>query len=771
MTKITGRIFLLFLFSIISISFVNSAEFKDIVITGNERYNDLFYKDFIKTRKFTAFNNSIKNKIIDEIFFSGVIDDVKINYNEKTKVLYVDIKEQRLIKRIIYKGNKKLTAKIIGENTKIKEKENFSNYKLQQQLNFLRSFYDNIGFLYAEIEHNVKILDDNTVEITFDIKENKKVKINSITIVGNKKMSSRKIKDAIFSREDAFFRFGGKIVYNENYLDYDAYLMRQFFYQNGFMDFDILSKNATYNKQKKKFDIVFNIVEGEQYIIGDIVFKNNVEDFDSKKIEKEINSNIKIGQIIDYGKIMSLTDSINYKIAQNGNLYVELKNNMLPNRTDKTITLEFIVDVAKKEYIGSININNNTKTYDYVIREQLLLDEGDILNKNQLEKSIQRIYNLGFFKNVDYKLNKREDGNYDIDINIEEKSTGSIGGSIGYSTLDRQSISINYSQMNLFGKGISAGVDLSFYRYAKRFTFNMGKPNIFGSNIYWGTNVYFTDDNDSKNSVLNTSYDSLDYGMDNSFSFRLTDNITQRIGYSISLEHLQKVSPSYRGVIREGKTTTSKLINSFSYDTRDYYNSPTKGVVLSLSNDFAGLGGDKKYISSVLYGAYYKKIFGDFVLKLEAKYGHIASFGNESLYPTDGFKLGGYSMRGFKSSGLGPRVKPLNPDTPLKYGYGVGGTDLYFYNVELKIPLGLPKEIEFYPVLFFNAGTVTGVEDNKNIDKDIIVDSGSIRSAMGISFIWKTPMNINISFDFSKILKKEDYDLSENFRFNIGKDF
>ena len=176
-------------------------------------------------------------------------------------------------------------------------------------------------------------------------------------------------------------------------------------------------------------------------------------------------------------------------------------------------------------------------------------------------------------------------------------------------------------------------------------------------------------------------------------------------------------------------------------------------------------------MKNVLSGVFYKELFNNVVFKIEGKIGHIASIGSNKLYPTDGFYLGGKDMIGFEYAGIGPRVIPLDPNDTLKDSYGVGGTRLYFTNAELKIPLGLPSDFDVSAILIVNAGTVTGIESNKNVNKDRIIDSGSIRSSCGVSFVWNTPMGISLSLDFSKAIKKEKYDLNENFRFNLGRDF
>jgi outer membrane protein insertion porin family len=232
-------------------------------------------------------------------------------------------------------------------------------------------------------------------------------------------------------------------------------------------------------------------------------------------------------------------------------------------------------------------------------------------------------------------------------------------------------------------------------------------------------------------------------------------------------ERYRNISLDYRYILSKEDKYTSKLVNGFYYDNRDSYYNPTSGYFLGWDSDLAGLGGNKDYIKNVFRFLYYYPLASSIVLKNEFKAGFIQSI-NNPLFPNDGFYLGGYSMRGFRSGGIGPRIKKPNGD--INDGYGVGGTELYYGNFEIKFPLGFPKEVKIYGILFLNFGLTTGIEDNSEVERDLIVDSKSFRSAYGFSILWQTVMG-NIGFDFSRVLRKQSYDISENFRLNIGTQF
>ncbi|MDR1498916.1 MAG: BamA/TamA family outer membrane protein, partial [Rickettsiales bacterium] len=277
-------------------------------------------------------------------------------------------------------------------------------------------------------------------------------------------------------------------------------------------------------------------------------------------------------------------------------------------------------------------------------------------------------------------------------------------------------------------------------------------------------------ENDNRgNSAINIGYNDNSFGSSVFFNFTVTEYLLQTLKYTYSVEKLDNISDDYENILTDKKQKISEISVALSYDRRDNIHYPTKGYVLSYTFDFAGLIGTKDYLRNTLYFAHYYPIYTDvIVMKFEVKLANITSVNSNPLYPNDGFYLGGYSMRGFESAGIGPRVG-ANGNT-VSSSYGVGGTRLYYSNLEIKFPLLKPRELNLYGIFFINAGTVTGVEKNPNVDRSLILDSGSIRSAAGFSIMWQTPMG-NLNLDFSKVLKKETYDLGENFMFNIGKNF
>lgn len=737
-----------------------------IKIAGNFRYNEIFYKQLLSNVKIgDSFSNELKNNIIKKLFATDYVNNVKVYFSGN--ILYINIEEKNFISKITINGNKKLKDKIIEENFKSKVKDIFSYNLLNQDLEFINTFYRSMGYYNIKVDYEIKHLEDNLVEIIINIIENKKSKIGKVYFVGNKEIKAEDLKNNIFSKEKKFYRFFSRAtLFNPDVLEYNAYLLKNFYLKNGFLNFKIILQNAKFNEKTKAFDLIFVVEENKKFYFGDVNIINNVKDLDLENL-KPILRKIKYNRTFNLETVYGVVDLLNENI--DNNKFAMVSPQFKPDNASDKVSINFIIDNSQHKYFGKINIKNNNRTYDSAIREQLNIKEGDAFNKKDLERSIQKIRNLGFFKNVDYILEEGVfENQVDTTIIVEETVSGSFNFGISYSSLDSLSGNIGISQKNLLSRAINFDFIINVNKYYKSFSFDFVKPNFMGTNTTFGTNLYYQDNSNTKNSRLNIGYDEFNTGAGIFFSYNLTEYLSQTMRYNYRVEKLKNLSLDYERILTTSKQKINEFSISFSYDKRDNYYDTKNGYILNYTFDYAGIFGTKDYLRNTLYFAYYRPLYLDkLIMKFETKLAGISSVNNNPLYPSDGFYLGGHSMRGFESAGIGPRINnPFN----ISDNASVGGTKLFYSNLEVKFPLFTPKEFNLFGIFFINAGTVTGIENNKNVDKSLIMDKSSIRSAYGFSLLWKTPVG-NMSFDFSRVLKKEKFDLAEKFVFNIGKNF
>lgn len=758
-----NKIYLLFFYFLLGTVALASNKINSIELSGNERYNELVYREYMEVKEGDTYNQKIKNDIIKNLFASDLIDNVYVTF--KKGVLYVTVEEKKFVSKITFNGAKKLKDNVINENLKLKVKEAFSKKKLNDDIEFVKSFYRTMGYFNMTVDTEVKNLENNLVEVIFNVKEGKKTTISNIYFIGNKKFSASVLKGEIYSRENRFYRFGRRKNYSADMLDYDSYLLRMFYLSQGYVDFKVNSVNAVLNN-KNEFDIIFDVDEGELYTFGDVNIVDNANVLENPSdLDYIIDKHIKENKAFN----MTTVDLISAEIKKNiEDKFIKINDSVVPSNGKVNVT--FIITETEKLYVGKINIKNNFRTSDAVIRGRMTLEEGDPFDEMKLTRSIQRIKNLGFFKNVNYtKSAGLLNNQVDLLLDVEEQSTGSLNFGVGYNSSYGLNGNISVNQRNLFGDAIGTSLSLTLNELYKEYSFGFSKPNILGTKINGSFNAFYQDINNLDNSSSNIGYNTLEHGIRGSIGFDITDYLYTNLGYGFKFEEISDVLPDYTGILSDRDDRISEFSISFSYDKRDSSYYTTSGYLLSYDLSYAGIFGTKDYLRQIVYGAYYKPLYLDkLILKVEGKFGHIMSLNGNKLYPNDGFYLGGYSMRGFESGGIGPRVK-ITGSSSLD-DYGLSGTHMYYFNTELKFPLFLPKEFSLYGIFFFNAGTVTGIENNPEVDKNLILDSGSIRSAAGFSILWQTMMG-NISFDFSKVISKEDYDVTENFRFNIGTSF
>ncbi|MBR2141285.1 MAG: outer membrane protein assembly factor BamA [Rickettsiales bacterium] len=746
-------------------AFATEYTINKIVFDGNRRYNDIEYAKYVGVEIGDNFAPEKSNEIVKNLYSSGLVDDVHVEF--KNNVLHIRITEKEFVKKITFVGNKKLKDDTIKENLKLKVKEAFSYKLLNEDLEFINGFYKQLGMFNTKVDYEIKKDDNNLVEVVFTVKESKKSRIKNIYFIGNNVYGADKLKDVLFSRENRFYRFGKRINYDSNMLEYDSYMLRMFYLSSGYIDFDINSVNGKFNSEDNTFDIVFDINEGEKYTFGNVDVVDNFGNIDVD-IVKGITT-IKSGKVFNLSVVNGNVDKITDYLYDLNNRFFIVNMQILPNKTLKTVNVNFVIDKTEKYYVGKIKIKNNSRTLDSVIRRKLTILEGDPYDEKEIEKSLRKIRNLGFFKSVSYsKTESLIKNQYDITIKVEEQSTGSATFGVGYSSSYGINGSVELSERNLLGTGNSLNFGVRVNKYNNYFSFGYTVPNIFDTNVVGGFRLFYQKLNNIKNSNSNLGYNKMERSARIFATYDITDFLSQTLSYSFKYYELDNVVKAYDGILSNRDDRISEISMNLSYDRRDSYYNTTSGYLLSYDIDYAGLFGNKDYLKNTFYAAYYYPLYSDkLILKVEGKYAKIKSINNNPLFPDDGFYLGGYNMRGFESGGVGPRVK----GNELLIGdYGLSGTTLYYFNTEVKFPLFLPQEFQIFGIFFFNAGCVTGIEDNPKVNKSLIYDDNNMRSAAGFSILWQLPIG-NLSLDFSKTIKKENYDQDEHFRFNIGTMF
>ena len=737
---------------------------KSLLIQGNERVDEetiisIIDVSGLKKNSAKALQESVKKLYESDLFLESKI------YRQNGQVV-VEVRENPLISDVKFVGNKKIEDEALQSEITSKKRTVFTKAKLQNDLKRINEIYLKSGRFLTKIDPKIIQKDQNRVELIFEIFEGPKAKIGKIYFVGNTEFSDRELMDEVSTKESKWWKFlSSSDSYDSDRIEFDREKLRRFYGSNGYADFSMISSTAQITPQKDEFFVTFLLEEGIQYRVGETNIINNIDKFDASILNKEIL--VKTGKIYDADLIEKTVDKMVEVMSEKSYAFAHVEPILKRNREGKIMDVDFVLQQTPRIYIEQIRILGNTRTMDSVIRRELRFREGDAYNVTKINRSKQRLENLGFFEKVEFKTKRiGETDKIDLEIEVKEKKTGELTLGVGYSTVDKVSANVGIKERNLFGTGQELGfnVQKSFARMSSEV--NYTKPYFMNLPIDVGFDI-FKYELSKRNSLI---YDQTSTGVTFRGDYMVTEFLNHQLRYSYSE---QTVSNIYSGAslslrMLEGSYTSSGVGQTLVYDKRDNRLNPKDGYYASISQDYAGIGGNIKTIKHEGSAGYYvPTVSKDFILKFMARGGVIEGMGGQSVRSNYGFFLGGNNFRGFQYAGLGPRVQDNSGNS---VGNGVLGGKIYYVGTaEFLFPLGLPRELGINGILFSDNGTVKGVDQQSRAGANIS-DSGSIRSSYGFSLAWSSPLG-PIRLDFSKIAKREKYDQTQTFRFSFGTNF
>lgn len=752
--------FLVFFVIILFFNVSFSDEFKDIEVNGTNRINSKYLYNDLNLDKIR--NLEEKTKIIeDKIKNCDFIE----NYNivKSDNKIIINVVDKRFIKKINFNGNKKLKEDNIKSIISTSDNSFFDEDKINKDIEKLTNVYESLGLLSVDISYSILEIDEKNIDIDLYINENIKTKIKKIDFIGNKSFGKRVLYKKIFSKENRVLQFGAKKDFSAEKIEYDKYLLSNFYRNNGYLDFDVKSEYKL-SKDGKFAYIKYEIYEGTKYKINDILIRNEVPGFNEKLVLNNIK--IKRGDFVNLELLEKRINFVNNILNKNNFGFISIIPDF--SKADNNgVNLIFYIKNSQKTYINKINIYGNYKTYDYVIRDTINLSEGQLVNEDLINEAKQNLVSLGFLENINIKKSPtNEQDKIDLDIEFEESNTGTIGMGFGYSTLDKFNVNFNFGKTNLFGRLMSFDASAIISKYRNSYGIGFGKPHIFNTKMFGGFDAFYDKNNYSEYDDLD--YNEKSYGINFYTKYRLSSTISQKFYYSFTHKFNFSISDNYKDILDNNASNSSLIGTTLYYDSRDDLRYPLNGNYAYIDFGIAGIiGGNKEYVKTIIDFSNYQQLYKQLVFRTQISGGYIRSFTGNDLYPDDGFYVGGSKLRGFSFGSAGLKLKNINNDNS---DDSIGSTKYFVFNTELRLPIMDGDITKIYGMLFYNAGLGTGIERNKNVNLNKILDSHKIRSAYGLAIIFKTPAG-NIGLEFSKPISKERYDNIENFRLNLGTDF
>lgn len=708
-----------------------------IQVVGAERLEPQTVLSYIKLRIGQPYTKAAADAALKDLYGTELFADAQIA-NDHGAVT-ITVKENPVVNRIILEGNKRIKDDKIMPEIKVAPRQIFTRSKIRADVARIIELYKRQGRYAATVEPKMVMLDQNRVDIVFEITEGDKSKVRQINIIGNEHFSDGDLRSQMVTKQARFSRvFSSNTTYDPDRMAFDQQKLRQFYLTQGYADFRVVSAVAELTPDKKDFIITYVVEEGKRYKFGDVKVESQLRDFDGDKLAK--NLTIHKGDWYNAKLVEDTIEGLNDTAGAFGYAFADVRPQYARDKDDLTMGLTFVIQEAPRVYVERIDINGNTLTQDKVVRREFRLAEGDAFNSLQVKRSTNRIKSLGYFQEkfeVEQKPGSADD-RIVLEANVEEKPTGQLQLSAGFSSLERFIFQASIQQRNFRGRGQTIGLSGSYSSYSKSVEANFVEPYLFDKNVSLGVDVYRRDYNSFNyvNSDRKTNYSQTTTGFQVRAGVPLTEYLTAIARYTLNYDDVSvdkstyysyRVDPSvyqcdplYAGRYlcdALGKRLSSIIGGSIIYDTLDNRVRPSRGQTASINLDVAGLGGDVKYARVVAKAAKYWPLGKGFIFSLSAEGGAISGWGGDDVRLTDRFYLGEPQIRGFGIRGVGPRVIrqyfTSNDDGTVTNGTksddAVGGKYYYMSRAELEIPLGSgAREMGLRPSIFVDAGAVWG---------------------------------------------------------------
>lgn len=709
-----------------------SGTIKTITVEGAQRLEPDTVRSYIDLKPGDPYNREALDRALKALFATELFADVQIRDN--AGALVIQVKESPVINRIVLEGNKRLKEDKIRPEIRLAPRQIFSRSKVRADIARIIELYRRQGRFAATVEPKMVPLSQNRVDVVFEIVEGPKSKVRKINIIGNKEFSDGRLRGEMATKQSGITKiFSSGTSYDPDRLAYDQQKLRQFYLTNGYADFRVISAVAELTPDKRDFIITYVVEEGERYKFGDVEVESDIRDVKPETLKPLVR--MRKGQWYNAKQVEDTVDTLSETAGLLGYAFADVRPEFNRDKEALTMSVTYKVADAPRVYVERIDINGNTHTKDKVVRREFRLAEGDAFNSFRVKRSRDRIQSLGFFQEK-MEIEQKRGSSPDkviLEANVEEKSTGELQVSAGFSSLERFIVNLSIRERNFMGKGQEVRASVDYSRYSKSVEVGFTEPYVFDKNIAVGFDVFrrdynsfrFTSDNDR-----DTTYQQTTTGFQIRAGVPLTEFTSLALRYGLSFDDVKLDRSTYytNGVCDPllagrylcdalGNRTTSSVGYSLVFDNLNNRIRPSAGHRIVLSQDFAGLGGSTKYVRSSVNAKKYWGLGKGFVFSVAGEAGWIKGLG-QSVRLTDRFFLGEPQMRGFGIRGVGPRVIRTFYDVTTQLPQtgsnnntddALGGTKYYLGHLELELPLGSGgRELGLRPSIFVDAGAVWG---------------------------------------------------------------
>ncbi|CEG07893.1 Outer membrane protein assembly factor BamA precursor [Afipia felis] len=775
-----------------------------IGVEGNRRIEADTIRSYFKPGPSGRLDNAAVDDGLKALINTGLFSDVRIEHRGGRLVVVVS--ENAVLGRVVFEGNKKIKDEQLTAEVQSKPRGTLSRAMVQSDTQRIIEIYRHAGRYDVTVTPEYIEQPNNRVDLIFVIQEGKKTGVQAINFIGNHAFSSYRLRDIIKTRVSNFLSFlSSGDVYDPDRVEADRDLIRRFYLKNGYADVQVVAALTEYDPSVKGFIVTFKIEEGQKYRVGSISFNSTIPSFDANTLRSL--SRVSVGSVYNVEAVEKSVEDMTVDTSRRGYAFAQVKPRGDRNFENHTVSIVFDVTEGPRVYIERINIRGNTRTRDYVLRREFDIGEGDAYNRALIDRAERRLKNLDYFKEV--KITQEPGSSPDrviVNVDVEEKSTGDFSVSGGYSTADGALAEVSVSERNLLGRGLYAKASVQYGQYARGYTLSFVEPYLLGYRVALGLDLY------QRKQLANSyvSYNSDTFGFSPRLGFQLREDLSLQVRYSISQQKIElpwqyqncnngiplsqitppntipdcfvdgEASVPVKAGLAFGRVLTSSAGATLTYNTLDNNKNPTSGILATWAEDFAGLGGDVRYVKSTGDVKFYTPVVSDIVGFIHLQGGILNGWGgggaanvgnpNGNVRMLDNFQMGPNLVRGFAPMGIGPRDVTFGTTND-----ALGGTKYWGASAELQMPFWfLPKETGLKGAVFADAGSLWGYEGvTQYLGQSVNLggtDTMKVRSSVGVGLIWASPFG-PLRFDYAVPINKVTGDRVQEFRFGGGTSF
>ena len=737
---------------------ITSINFKGLVHLSPETA-----KEIMGLKVGDELNVDSTDRAIAKLFRQGYFDDIYIE--NKGGDVTVTVKEKPSIARIDIKGVVTNDKTAIDGLINIKQGNMYDELAIERAKERIRQYYESKGYFDTVIDVTKEPVagNENSLFVTMNINRGENIIIENVNLVGAKLFDYDDVEPVVANKEREFMgwmwgRNDGKVKLFE--LPNDPARIQDKYYQKGYLDATVSNPYLNAYMDNYTADLTYYVTEGEQYRVSSVdIEAPEFLELDKEKILKGFR--LESGDVMNSARLRQDMKKLDDMVADKGYAFVRINPKTEKNVEDKTVSIVYEVVPDEKVYIRNVQISGNDRTVDRVVRRELYLTEGNLYSRTDLQDSKDALKRTSYFDEVEIEEQRVGANQVDLLVKVKEASTGSISGGIGYGSSDGLLLNASVSDTNVFGSGMKGVISVDRSDNELSGQIGLTNPRLFDSEYSLGGTLYAND-------YSWNNYDEKSYGLNVVVGRKLTRNLSASLGYIIEQSRISGLSDVLKTVgYKDGKSLKSSLIPSITYNSTDDYYLPRTGIIASTSLEFAGVGGDEKFLKSRTNFNWYQGIREwvdyDLIFRFKSSFGKIWDRGwvpiNERLY------LGGIrNLRGFESRTVSPKVKVSSGSW-----YETGGDTSFNSSAELSFPL--IERVKMRGVLFVDYGVIRGRIANVTAPGIVdYVDGRISRYSAGAGIEWVTPMG-PLQLIFAKPLKKQDGDDTSTFEFTIGQRF